>query len=257
MRGLGLRLGEIRLAAEEELQAARLDTGEHGLVVPDAERLVREQPLRERRWAIIAKALYRAGRQADALAAMRAARSKLSDELGVDPGAELHDLEASILRHDPALDAPQPPVRAQQADCPYRGLQAFGSDDSEQFFGREDDIRAALGRLDRSNFLVVAGPSGCGKSSMVLAGLAPDLRSRGRVVELLGSGHISEPRIRDSFSDRSHADVVVIDQFEELFHDSFPADERAACAAVIADAVASGRTVVVCVRSDFLDTCAA
>ena len=74
------------------------------------------------------------------------------------------------------------------ADCPYRGLQPFGTDDAEEFFGRDADIRAALARLAGSPFLAVSGASGCGKSSLVLAGLVPALRARGDTVVVLGSG---------------------------------------------------------------------
>ena len=85
--------------------------GEHRAVIADAERLVREQPLREDRWAILALANYQAGRQAEALATLRAARERLLDELGIEPGARLDELETAILRQDPAL-APRHPARA-------------------------------------------------------------------------------------------------------------------------------------------------
>ena len=80
------RLVELRTSAEEELLDARLLAGEDRGVIPEAEQLVREDPLREDRWAILALANYRANRQADALAVLRAARARLDDELGVEPG---------------------------------------------------------------------------------------------------------------------------------------------------------------------------
>lgn len=248
------RLEEIRKSAEEDLQAARLECGEHRTVVPDAERLVRADPLRERRWAILATALYRSGRQADALAALRSARERLADELGIEPGAELVALESGILRHDPALDAPSVPPST-NAGCPYRGLQPFGTEDADEFFGREDDVRAALARLARSPFLAVSGPSGCGKSSIVLAGIVRQLRNRGETVIILGSGAVPVPRIADALSARTGADHVVIDQFEELFHSHLPASTIAECSRLIAEAVEAGRRVIVAVRSDFLDDC--
>ena len=181
------RLEEIRTSAEEDLQAARLEAGEHRAVVPDAERLVRADPLRERRWAILVTALYRSGRQADALATLRSARERLADELGVEPGAELVALESAILHQDASLVIPPEP-QLTSGDCPYRGLQPFGTDDAEEFFGRDADIQAALARLAGSPFLAVSGASGCGKSSLVLAGLVPALRARGDTVVVLGSG---------------------------------------------------------------------
>ena len=250
------RLEEIRKSAEEDLQAARLECGEHRAVVPDAERLVRADPLRERRWAILVTALYRSGRQADALAALRSARERLADELGIEPGAELVALESAILHQDASLDAPTEHLLT-GADCPYRGLQPFGTDDAEEFFGRDADIQAALARLSGSPFLAVAGASGCGKSSLVLAGLVPALRARGDTVVVFGSGATPIARLRDALSGRGDADVIVIDQFEELFHSGLPEAHVAEFSALIAAAVAGGQRVIVAVRADFLSACAA
>jgi Bacterial transcriptional activator domain len=72
--------------------------------VPELEGLVSQQPLRERLWAALLLALYRAGRQADALRAYQRARTILVEELGIEPGAELRRLQAAILAQDPALD---------------------------------------------------------------------------------------------------------------------------------------------------------
>ncbi len=100
------RLGELRDVAREQLLAARLDTGDSAIVVPEAERLLAEEPLREERWRILALALYRSHRQADALDALRRARALLADELGVDPGPALRALESEVLAQSPTLDAP-------------------------------------------------------------------------------------------------------------------------------------------------------
>ena len=227
--------------------------GEHAASVADAERLVREAPLRERRWVLLATALYRGGRQADALAAIRAARERLADELGAEPGAELSELELRILRHDDALDLGDAPA-SPSAACPYRGLQPFGVEDEDDFFGRDADIEAALARLGRSRFLAVSGASGSGKSSLVRAGVVPALQRRGDRVVILTPEHDLDARIREAvWSGR--ADVVIVDQFEEVFH-AGEADVDAAARA-IAEATVTGATVVLVVRSDFLDDCAA
>ncbi|MFE6967591.1 BTAD domain-containing putative transcriptional regulator [Agromyces sp. NPDC057679] len=248
------RLGEIRATAEEDLLTARLELGEHRSVVAGAERLVRGDPLRERRWAILATALYRSGRQADALAALRAAKERLADELGISPGAELVALESAILRQDAVLDAPpQPPLTS--AGCPYRGLQPYGTDDADEFFGRDADVRAALDRLAASPFLAVSGASGSGKSSLLLAGIVPALRARGEHVVVLGSGATPLPRLRDAFAERTDG-VVVVDQFEELFHSGLPDAHVDEAGGLIAAAVAGGQRVIVAVRADFLSTCA-
>lgn len=247
------RLDEVRMELEEMRVDGNLRLGEHAATVGDAERLVREAPLRERRWVLLATALYRSGRQADALAAIRAARARLADELGAEPGAELSELELGILRHDDALDLGEAPATPSTA-CPYRGLQPFGVEDEEDFFGRGADIEVALARLTRSRFLAVSGASGSGKSSLVRAGVVPALQRRGDRVVILTPEHDLDVRIRDAVWSGRRADVVVVDQFEEVFH-AGQADVDAAARA-ISEAAVTGTTVVLVVRSDFLDDCA-
>jgi YVTN family beta-propeller protein len=100
------RLEELRLAAVEDSNEARLALGHHAELVGELETLVRDHPLRERLRGQLMLALYRSGRQAEALAAYRDARRALVDELGLEPGPELRKLERAILAHDPALAAP-------------------------------------------------------------------------------------------------------------------------------------------------------
>ena len=100
------RLGQARLAALEDRIDARLALGEHARLVGELEALVREHPSRERLVGQLMVALYRSGRQADALESYRVARRRLVDELGLEPGRELQELERAILAQDPALDAP-------------------------------------------------------------------------------------------------------------------------------------------------------
>jgi YVTN family beta-propeller protein len=97
------RLEELRLGAVEERIEAELGLGRHAVLVPELEALVAEHPLRERLRALLMVALYRAGRQAEALEAYRAGRRELLDELGLEPAPELQDLERAILTHDPLL----------------------------------------------------------------------------------------------------------------------------------------------------------
>ncbi|MFE3781099.1 BTAD domain-containing putative transcriptional regulator [Amycolatopsis sp. NPDC059090] len=114
------RLEELRAQGTEQLLRARLDAGQHDRAAADAEAAVAEQPLREQRWAIMILALYRCGRQADALAACRRLRTYLADQLGIDPSPPLTELEAGILRQDRTLDPPgrTPGTGAALADSP-------------------------------------------------------------------------------------------------------------------------------------------
>jgi peptide/nickel transport system substrate-binding protein len=107
------RLQELRLVALEERIAADLQLGGADRVVPELEALVAEHPLRERLRAELMLALYRSGRQADALATFADARRLLVDELGIEPGPELQEMQRRILAHDPELMSPpraRPPL---------------------------------------------------------------------------------------------------------------------------------------------------
>ncbi|WES65548.1 BTAD domain-containing putative transcriptional regulator [Microbacter sp. GSS18] len=247
-------LEHLRVEAGEGMLRARLDAGDAVGVIPEAERLVRDEPLRESRWTLLALACYRAGRQADALAVLRSARERLADELGVDAGQEIQQLEAAILRQDEALSSglPAAPMRT---DCPYRGLGTYQERDADDFFGREDEIATATRRLDAIGLLVVTGASGSGKSSLVRAGVVPSLRRRGRRVLVLGPDPAIADSLRSATSGRTSTDAVVVDQFEEVLQsgDGIAGDVAALLAAFVRD----GGRAIITVRSDFLDRCAA
>jgi predicted ATPase/DNA-binding SARP family transcriptional activator len=97
------RLEELLRGAQEVWVDARLALGEHATLIGDLEAAVSAEPLRERRSEQLMLALYRAGRQSDALRAFQRLRRVLADELGLEPGEAARELEAAILRHDPAL----------------------------------------------------------------------------------------------------------------------------------------------------------
>ena len=243
-----LRLTEIRTSAEEEWLDARLDAGEHRAVIAEAERLVREDPLREDRWAILALANYRAGRQAEALATVRGARSRLLDELGIDVGPRLQDLETAILRQDPDIAAVNVHWDA-AGECPYRGLEPFQLEDADLFFGRDADVDELVERTHRGSVLTIAGPSGSGKSSVLLAGLLPRLTAAGHEVAVLRPGAGGIGMLRTAVE--RNADVIAIDQAEELMQ--IPAAQVAEFCAIAAGFLAAGGMVVLTIRSDFLD----
>ena len=116
------RLDELRVRAAEAAIDADLEAGRHDKVIGELEALIEEHPLRERLHAQRMLALYRAGRQAEALNAYREARSVLVEQIGVEPGAELRRLQEAILAQDPALDlaSPSPPTEAPPAARPPR-----------------------------------------------------------------------------------------------------------------------------------------
>lgn len=110
------RLEELRLDARELRVEADLAGGRHAQLVGELEALVAEHPLRERLWMQLMLALYRSARQAEALEAYRGARRVLDEQLGLEPSAELKQLQQAILEHDPALDLA--PATAQHAAAP-------------------------------------------------------------------------------------------------------------------------------------------
>ncbi|GAA2027048.1 hypothetical protein GCM10009819_07980 [Agromyces tropicus] len=247
------RLERIRQEAEEDLARARLEAGETASVIPDLERLVAREPLREPPRALLATALYRAGRQADALALLRATRGALREELGIEPGRELDELEQAVLRHEEALDATDGPS-AMRTDCPYRGLRAYDAEDAEDFHGREDEIAAIVERLEADAVVTVTGPSGSGKSSIVRAGVVPALRRRGRTVAVLTAGPGFERELRAAVEAR-RPHVIIVDQLEEL-----GGGPTSPVPDAIGDLLARQSLraeVVVTVRSDYLDVVAA
>ena len=110
------QLEELRLTAVEARIEAELALGHHAQTIGELESLVDRHPFRERLWAQLMLALYRSGRQAEALRAYQDARRALVDELGIEPGEELRDLERAILEQDPTLGGPRPSRRPEGRD---------------------------------------------------------------------------------------------------------------------------------------------
>jgi predicted ATPase/DNA-binding SARP family transcriptional activator len=154
-----VRLEELRLAALEDRIDADLALGRHGQLVGELERLVAEHPLRERLRAQLMLALYRAGRQADALAVYQRARRTLVDELGIEPSESLRRLERAILAHDPSLNAPQVGPTSRRVPTPPTPL-----------LGRERELAALadLIRRDDARLVTLTGIGGIGKTRLAL-----------------------------------------------------------------------------------------
>ncbi|MEV7964522.1 BTAD domain-containing putative transcriptional regulator [Sphaerisporangium sp. NPDC088356] len=171
------RLAELRLVARERHADAGLRFGLHAETVPDLEALTGENPLREEGWRLLALGLYRCGRQGDALAALRRARTTLAHELGIDPGPALRKMESDILSQDPALELtlPQRPrfevagtwpprPESQTADLPPLS--------PEPFVGRAAELARLTGAAPhalagRFTAAVVGGDPGAGKTTLV------------------------------------------------------------------------------------------
>jgi predicted ATPase/DNA-binding SARP family transcriptional activator len=149
------RLEERRLLAVEQRIEAELGVGRAAELVDELEGLVREHPFRERLWRHLMLALYRAGRQADALAAYHRARTALDEHLGIEPGEELQALERSILQQD----VPSPALADGQALLPMP---------VSSFVGREAELAALAPRLRAERLLTLTGIGGVGKTRLAL-----------------------------------------------------------------------------------------
>ncbi len=180
------RLMELKLLAQEARAAAGLLLGEHASIAADLEQLTTAHPLRERLWVLRALALVRSGRQADALDALRQLREVLSDELGLDPGAEVRHVQAQILAQDPALGWSPPPEDTSMASAdserPGRWSLAApagsGLGRSPQvgtaswpMLGRDHELARLVAAMDRATsggttFAVLTGDPGIGKSRL-------------------------------------------------------------------------------------------
>ena len=173
------RLDELRLAAHEERIDAELALGRDGELIPELQRLAAEHPLRERLQAQAMLALYRSGRQSDALEQYAATRVRLRDQLGLEPGHELQLLQRRILRHDPGL-APTTRARVPSVVLPAP---------PNTLLGRERELAELRGLLLRDDvrLLVLTGAGGSGKTRLALEAAraaAPSFANGAAFVEL-------------------------------------------------------------------------
>ncbi len=164
------RLESSRLSLLEHRLASLIALGADTAVVAELETLVEAHPLREDLWALLVTALYRAGRQADALAASARVRRRLADDLGVDPGPALQHLEQQVLQHDPALVLPR-----QRAHAPASGGPGNLPGDLPSLVGRDDDLERVVAALTRHGLVTLTGTAGTGKTRLALeaAGRTP------------------------------------------------------------------------------------
>jgi predicted ATPase/DNA-binding SARP family transcriptional activator len=180
------RLEELRVAALEDLNDAKLALARHGELVGQLETLIGEHPYRERLRAQLMLALYRCERQADALQAYQDARRTLVEELGIEPGKPLRELERAILAQDPALAKPVvETAEVQGSRLPLPPSRTLGRDQDQQAISqllRRTDVR----------LVSLIGPGGVGKTRLALEvarGLELELRDGSWFVSLAAIAH--------------------------------------------------------------------
>jgi predicted ATPase len=152
------RLESLRVDALEEQFEAALAIGDHREIVAALEAAVEENPFRERLWGQLMLALYRSGRQPDALDAYRKARRVLSEQVALEPGPELRRLQEAILTHDPTI-APVPVAPRRRGNLPAP---------STSFVGREEELAQVVELLREHRLVTLTGPPGVGKSRLAL-----------------------------------------------------------------------------------------
>jgi predicted ATPase/DNA-binding SARP family transcriptional activator len=221
------RLEELRRTAEEDLFGLRLDLGEHIELVSELEYAVAAEPLRERRWGQLMLALYRSGRQAEALRAFRRLTSTLDTELGIAPSAELSHLEESILLQKPELDW-APTAGAQRAPTRTSGGQSGRRHNLpapvSSFIGRARDVEHVAELLHTTRLLTLTGPGGAGKTRLALqvASRREEERQNGvwfADLAPIDDGGLAAQVIADALGFRPRSDRPVLEHLCEYLKD--------------------------------------
>lgn len=200
------RLEEQRLTAAEEQAEVRLGLGEHAVLAGELGDLLAVHPLRERLRAAHMRALYRAGRQSEALASYEDLRVHLAEDLGLDPGSDLAALRQAILTRDPALDLP-PDRHAPSA--PSRSNLPTPLTD---LIGREDAVADVRARLETDRLVTLTGPGGVGKTRLAVETgrqLVDTFTDGVRLVELAGFDQVGAAM--DALTDVVMTDLEIRD----------------------------------------------
>jgi predicted ATPase/DNA-binding SARP family transcriptional activator/tetratricopeptide (TPR) repeat protein len=187
------RLTALRMAAIEERNTLRLMLGRHTEMVAELEELTARYPLQERLHGQLMLALYRSGRQADALTAYQRLRRTLDDELGLEPSAELRSLEQAILRQDAKLNPPARVRPTAQHNLPAR---------LTSFVGRDRDLDEVRDLLRTNRLVTLTGPGGAGKTSLAIEAAARVTDRYGDGVWLIRLAGVTDPaHVAQAFAD--------------------------------------------------------
>lgn len=182
------RLGELRLVAEELRQEARLALGEHQELIPELSAFVAQHPYRERAWGHLMLALYRAGRQSEALEAYRRFHGRLGDELGLAPSPPLRELERAILRHDPSLRQERSAGEAWRLVLPRPATTLVGRE-------REIVDVARLFQQGGRRLVTLTGPGGVGKTRLAIAAAHELGSSQADGAVFVGLASLADPEL--------------------------------------------------------------
>ena len=158
------RLESARVTLVETQFSARLRLGDAGDLIGELDAAVRSSPFQEDLWALLITAQYRAGRQADALASYQRVRRQLADELGLEPGRQLQDLEQRILTHDASLGVNDLPAGARSTVAIPGNLPSL----TPELVGRESEIAALCERIATKRLVEIVGPGGIGKTAVAV-----------------------------------------------------------------------------------------
>ncbi|MER6348479.1 BTAD domain-containing putative transcriptional regulator [Streptomyces sp. NPDC001595] len=187
-------LEEERLTAVEEHMEARLDLGEHSLLMGELTALVTAHPLRERMRMAHMRALYHVGRSSEALDSYTDLRRHLAEELGLTPGQAIEALQQAILRQDPALNR----VTPEAGTAPSARARTNLPDAAGDLVGREGAVTEGRRLLARHRLVTFTGPGGVGKTRLAVAaaaGLAEEFPDGIWLVELAGLGLVDGPEV--------------------------------------------------------------